>query len=331
MDEDIRKLEPELKNLPGEVELVFYGKEDDPFSAQLEEFINDLSEASGGKIAVAMGTDEEHLPGGPAFTMKGKSGHRFHYLAQPEANEVTPFLKALQFVASGEAPLDNDVEAAIDRISSPAEILVFVSPFCTNCPQVVETVVAFGTRNPLLNICIIDVQRFPKLAEGFGIKSVPAIVIDVDLVLIGQVSPEVLANLIEKRGEEVYEVEFLRSLTHRGRTSEAVDWVSKGKGQSALLTLFQEPELSTRMGVLVILEGALEKKPQSVKNMVPALVELLSHEDARIRGDIADFLGGVGDSRAIPYLENLTKDADPDVAEAAEEALEELQDSIGDG
>jgi HEAT repeat protein len=96
------------------------------------------------------------------------------------------------------------------------------------------------------------------------------------------------------------------------------------------MTLFQEQELSTRMGVLVIMEGALDKNPQSVKNMVPALIELLYHEDARIRGDIADFLGGVGDSRAIPHLEILTKDADPDVAEAAEDALEELQDSLGD-
>jgi hypothetical protein len=330
MNDDIEKLRPELKNLADEVELVFYGKDDDPFSVQLEEFVNELSEASSGKIRMTTGTGEDHLPARPAFTLKGEGGRRFHYLAQPEANEVAPFLKALQLVASGEAHLDDAAEAAIGRVESPAEIWVFVSPFCTNCPIVVDTVLSLGANNSLLNICIIDVQRYTKLAEGFAIKSVPAIVIDVDLVLVGQVSPERLATLIEKRGENEYEVELVRSLMHRGRTSEAVDWVSSGKGQRALMTLFQEQELSTRMGVLVIMEGALEKNPQSVKNMVPALIELLSHEDARIRGDIADFLGGVGDSRAIPHLENLTKDADPDVAEAAEDALEELHDSMGD-
>ncbi len=330
MNDDIRKMESELKSLPGVVELVFYGKDDDPFSSQLGEYLRALADVSSGKLAVVEGTRETTLPGRPAFTLKGQDGRDFHYLAQPEANEVAPFLKALQFAASGNAPLDNDVEASVARISSAAEIWVFVSPFCTNCPKVVETVLSFGANNSLLNTTIIDVQRFPKLAEGFSIKSVPAVVIDLDLVLIGQVSAEGLSNLIEKRGEELYEVELIRSLMHRNLTAEAVDWVSKGRGQSALLTLFQEPELSTRMGVLVILEGVLEKNFQSVKNMVPALIELLSHEDARIRGDIADFLGGVGDSRAVPALENLRNDPDPDVAEAAEDALEELQDPNDD-
>jgi HEAT repeat protein len=52
---------------------------------------------------------------------------------------------------------------------------------------------------------------------------------------------------------------------------------------------------------------------------------MLSHKDSRIRGDIADLLGKTGDPRAIPKLEPLKADPDPDVADAAVEAIEELR------
>jgi HEAT repeat protein len=54
---------------------------------------------------------------------------------------------------------------------------------------------------------------------------------------------------------------------------------------------------------------------------------MLSHYDARIRGDVADLLGKIGDPAAIPHLEPLISDPDPDVAEAAVDALEELKNS----
>jgi HEAT repeat protein len=58
--------------------------------------------------------------------------------------------------------------------------------------------------------------------------------------------------------------------------------------------------------------------------MVPQLIELLCHQDHRIRGDIADLLGKIGDPNAIPHLQKLTSDPHPEVAEASAEALEVL-------
>jgi hypothetical protein len=324
--EDIGKLESELENFVGEVDILFHEKEGDEFSQELEGFVRTLGELSEGRITFDKVEGDSSLPGHPAFTLSSGERRNIHYLALPEKNEIAPFVKALKYTSEGSPPVASDVEAALSEISSPAEIQIFVSPFCTNCPKVVETVVAMASMSPFLSVIIIDVQRYSELAETYGIKSVPGTIIDKELVLIGQIAPERLSALLVNRSTEDYDRELIRSLMERSRTSEAATLICKGKGRKGILELFQEPEISTRMGVLVVLEQALEQDEDALREMVPPLIELLSHEDPRIRGDMADFLGTVGDARAIPHLEKLTRDSDPDVVEAAEDALEELRD-----
>ena len=75
----------------------------------------------------------------------------------------------------------------------------------------------------------------------------------------------------------------------------------------------------------MIVERALEDKPEAVRALIPSLIGMLSNDDSRIRGDIADLLGKIGDPQVIPNLEPLLADPDPDVSEAAADAIEELR------
>jgi len=324
-EKDLIDLERELKDLPARVELIVHARENDDLSIALEEFVRTVCDAAGGRITVRREDGDRRLPALPAFTLSCEKRDNIHYLTVPEERELPPFLKALQYVSRGEAPVSSEAREMLGEISRPAEIWVLVSAFCTNCPKVVESVVGLASMNPQLSANIFDVQYHTKLAEEYGVKSVPATIIDRELVLIGQVTEQRLVRLLARRGTEEFERELLRSLIDRGRAADAARRVCKGKGREALLALFQEQELSTRMGVLVVLEEALEEEPDAVRQMVPSLISLLAHEDARIRGDIADFLGKVGDERAVPHLERLCSDPDPDVAEAASDALDELR------
>ena len=57
----------------------------------------------------------------------------------------------------------------------------------------------------------------------------------------------------------------------------------------------------------------------------PALAESLRHQDPDVRRTIADVLGFSGDSTIVPALTQAAKDPDPDVAVAAERALQRLK------
>ena len=324
--DEMRKLGDELKSLPSTVEVSFYEKKDDEFSQELRDFIEKLSEISAGKIKVKRGDEEGRaaLPGLPAFTLSCGQPSNVAYLAVPQGPELAPFLRALRALSGETASLPAETSKALAGLSEPAKVRVLISSSCPNCPKLVEEVLALATSSPLVSASILDVEQFGQMAEEYGIKSVPATLIDGELVLIGQQTAKRLAELMVLRGTEDFDGEIIRSLIERGRASEAARYICRGRGRKAILALFQEPELSTRMGVLLVLEQALELDPGAVREMVPSLIELLSHEDSRIRGDIADLLGHVGDRRAIPHLETLANDPDPDVVEAASDALEEL-------
>ncbi len=75
------------------------------------------------------------------------------------------------------------------------------------------------------------------------------------------------------------------------------------------------------MGALVAIEEALGVNPRIMDPIVSDLIALLSQDGIALRGDTAELLGKIGNPAAEPALRNATEDADPDVREAAEEAL----------
>jgi len=310
--------------LPDGIEIVFYGEENDEFSRNLESFARNFCEEQGRQIKFRLGTENQESAIRPCFRISAGARRGAAYSAIPRGHQWPLFLQALRRVCEDEPPaVDNKGGMAGDE--SPAEIWVLISMDCPRCPKVVEAVLDLADRHSRLSLQIIDAQSLPNLAEKFGIKSVPATVIDRQLVWTGQLSAERLAGLLSIRGTEKYDGELIRSLLERNRSGEAAAMLIQGRGKEAILSLFLEGDFSTRLGVLMVLENALEKKPEVVRTMLPSLIPLLSHQDSRIRGDIADFLGRVGDPRVLPHLERLLSDADPDVAEAATDALAALR------
>ena len=59
--------------------------------------------------------------------------------------------------------------------------------------------------------------------------------------------------------------------------------------------------------------------------LVPGLLPNLAAEDPVLRGDTADLLGRIGHRAARNPLRTLLEDPNPDVAEIASEALEEIE------
>ncbi len=324
-ESDLQLLTQELQSLRGHVELIVHAKKDDPFSQGIKQFAQAVSCLFSGKITVQELPDDWLLSGLPGLTIANDQHRSIRYACIPQQHEISPFAHAVAFVAQGNAPIPPQTRRLAQKITTPAEIMVLVSPFCTNCPLVVEAAIGLAATNQLISAHIIDVQHFSHLAEQYTIQSVPATIIDQHLVHIGEIPQERLAEILVNRGTAAYRRDFMRSLIDRGNIHEAAHLLCQERDVKDLLKLFEDGDLSMRMGVLVVFEEALEKDKQAIQEMVPNLIHMLTNEDARIRGDIADLLGKIGDPRALPHLERLTTDPDPDVVDAATEALEVMQ------
>jgi thiol-disulfide isomerase/thioredoxin len=306
----------------GIIDCTLYQTQENEFGRKLESFVDEISRSSPGKFTVSRNSDISDLPAFPCFRISSCGYPGIVYAALPAGHQFPPFLKALELIAGGNAPVSNPESASA---SIPAEIQVLISENCPHCPKTVEAAILLASRHPWISPYIIDAGQFPDIAEKYGIKSVPATILDRRLVLVGNSTADRLMDLIKIRGTQEFEMEVVLSLIESRRISEAAECLLHDAGRQVILALVQDVDFAKRLSALVVIEKALDVHPEAVRAMAPSFAALLSNRDARIRGDVADLLGKIGDARTIAQLEPLTADPDPDVAEAAIEAIEELR------
>jgi Thioredoxin domain/HEAT repeats len=210
-------------------------------------------------------------------------------------------------------------------LKSPAHILVLMSEACPHCPGVVRSALSLAVRQPLVTVSVVEALQFSDLAERYKVKATPTTVINDGMTIVGLVSGEELAGHLLRAEEPGSFTQVLESMINGGRAEDAAELICSRKEPEAILPLYRAPEFSTRMGVLVTLEEALDKDPRVLDSIVDDLSELLSSDDVGLRGDTAELLGKIGNPRAVPALQKVAQDPDEDVREAVQEALELLE------
>ena len=83
--------------------------------------------------------------------------------------------------------------------------------------------------------------------------------------------------------------------------------------------------IHVRLGATALVEELSQDHREEMKASVPGIIKLLTHELSTIRGDAANVLGIIGDRSAIEALKDCLADSHPDVREAAQEALKEIE------
>gem|GEM_PF-375752 len=303
---------------------------DDPFEAKLANIAAQISGVSMNRIKLEESA-EPILPGKPSLTLSGVQPGNIHYLAAPEGHEFKPFLNALTWLGRAGEPPIAALRESLDSLTDRSEIMILIADTCTYCPHVVESVLAMAFHQPLITALVVDAIQFGALAERFKVKSVPTTIINDGRTVVGQVSiDQLVGHLLNSQGPESLTVD-LDSMIQSGRAEDAAALLCASKKPRAILPLYISKEFSKRIGALVALEEALAINPGILDPALDDLIDLLSHEDVGLRGDTAELLGKIGNRAAIPALKKTLDDPDPDVREAAAEALEALEEKNREG
>jgi alkyl hydroperoxide reductase subunit AhpF len=301
---------------------------DSPLAAAFAELAREIEVAGGGSVTVRQVKDGEPFAG-PSLTLASGARGGIHYLALPEGLEAAPFVDLLLELAREPAPPHEEWARSLARLEQPAEVLVFVSAACPNCAQAVRAAHQVALASPRVTSAIVDAQRSEELAAQFQVKSVPLTLVDGELGMTGAVSPQDLAAKILGRGDAEYGMRVLVSLVETGRMSDSVKRVLEGNGASELAAAWLRSAMSLRMGLLMVVEEVLGANGRSLDGIVGELLSALDAEDAALRGDTADLLGQIGHASAVPALETLLSDPNPDVIEIVTEALEKIRQKDG--
>jgi HEAT repeat protein len=89
-------------------------------------------------------------------------------------------------------------------------------------------------------------------------------------------------------------------------------------------SLIQDERVRVRVGITAMMEELRKLDAVNISGALPGLIPLLAHTEPFVRGDAANLLGIIGDTRALEYLESLLGDENADVRLITKEAMEEI-------
>lgn len=314
-----------LSSLPAVVELAFHPGGQAPRSEAMEQWLLGLAERSGGRVTFHR-EDAHTDPHPPSVRLQAPGGSSIRYHFVPHGPELPPF-EALLWELAQPQPDGPARGSPLGGDGTPRELLLFVSEHCTNCPAGVRTVNGLAVELPRLSVHVLEALVHTELAEMHAVKSVPTLLVDGALRYVGEMDRERLHAVLASEDPRTLRQEQTRQHIQGGRAKEAGAWIAEGGDPTFLLGDLRTSTFQSRVGLLLALEEALELRPECLDPLVTPMLALLEAEDAGLRGDVADLLGKIGRPEALQPLERLGEDPNPDVAEAAQDAVEAIREA----
>jgi len=202
---------------------------------------------------------------------------------------------------------------------------MLVGSHCPYCPTVLKGLSELVKTGAVGKLEAVNIEQHPEIAHALGVRSVPWVRIG-PFELEGLRSEKELREWAEAAGSGAGLVSYLAELLSTGKIDGTIKLIQENPAAlNALLLLFSKPEtqLNTRIGISAIMEDLAGS--ELLQGIVDRLGELAKHDESRIRGDAAHYLGLTGSEKASIYLEPLLNDADADVRAVARESLDLLR------
>ena len=121
----------------------------------------------------------------PAAVIEGPNGARVKFLGIPSGYEFVSLLEALKNSALPAQELKPETIVALNAITSPVNIKVFVTPTCPYCPPAVVMAHRFALVSPWITAEMIEATEFPALSDKYEVAGVPQIVVNETVKLVG--------------------------------------------------------------------------------------------------------------------------------------------------
>jgi len=199
--------------------------------------------------------------------------------------------------------------------------LLFTSPGCPHCPGVKAALEKLQQEGVIASLEVLSVVDNQEHAAKLGVRSVPWLQLG-EFVLTGAQTPQQLRQWAERAAAPGGMTGYLEHLLANGDLAEAESLLERQPQHlGALLPLLTQPEskIQVRLGLGALLEGFEDSS--ELRELLPQLIELSSHDDHRIRSDACHYLGLSHSEEALPILEVRLDDENEEVREIAADSI----------
>ena len=185
-EEIVEQVRQELADLAGPVKMIVFTQESEcEYCAETQQLAEEIAalceqiEVEGYDLA-ADGKKAEELGVGkvPAIAVIGAEDYGVRFYGIPAGYEFVSLLQALKLVAAGKSELSEETLAALQEVSEPVHIQVFVTPTCPYCQHSVMLAHQLAVASPHVRADMVEAQEFPHLSSKYQVMGVPRTVIN---------------------------------------------------------------------------------------------------------------------------------------------------------
>jgi thiol-disulfide isomerase/thioredoxin len=208
--------------------------------------------------------------------------------------------------------------------NNPPDALLFTTPGCPHCLAVLQVLNELVKQGVIAKLTVVDAIEHPEQAEEYGVRAAPWLRLG-PFTLTGAYSPAELRRWAAWASGEEGIARYVGHLLREGGYQHAAAFIAADTQRlKPLLSIIANPEgnISVRLGVSGLLEAYANTS--DLQKLLPQLADLTNHEDHRVRADACYLLGLTGSSGACAYIADCLDDANEEVREIAEEALDIL-------
>lgn len=210
------------------------------------------------------------------------------------------------------------------KIPNSPTVLMLMGRQCAYCGPMMQILTEIMKAGQLSDLRIINIEVNQELASELGVRSVPWLQIGPFELLGSRTKQEILLWLQRASSFEGLS-EYLEEMLLEGNIDAATKLVQRHPpALENVIDLMADPEgkINVRLGVGVIIEELAES--EGFKAVTPRLIDYLSNQDARIRGDACHYLSLTKDVSHIVEIEKLLSDESKEVREIAQDSLDDL-------
>ncbi len=207
----------------------------------------------------------------------------------------------------------------------PAEALLFVANGCAHCASVMQGLGELVKLGLIGRLTVVNIAAHPELAAEQGVRATPWLRLG-PFTLTGAHSPSDLRQWAKWASGEEGIARYVEHLLKQGGYQQAAAFIDADTQRlTPLLAIVADPgaKLEVRLGVSALLEA--HAGTAALRLLLPRLAELTRHADHRVRADACHLLGLSGSASARVHVEACLSDANEEVREIAQEAIEELE------
>lgn len=166
--------------------VLFTSKDNCEYCDDTAELLNEISEISGGRIAVETHdieadraiAEKYRIDKAPAIIIPFGDVDGMRYFGIPGGYEFMSLIEDMVDVSREKTSLPDDIRSEIKKIDTDVHIQVFVTPTCPWCPKAVRTAHQFAMENSKITSDMVESMEFPELAATFEVMAVPKVVIN---------------------------------------------------------------------------------------------------------------------------------------------------------